>query len=87
MLMILKKFTKYLIISIGLSLFTTVNAIDAPEKIEFKGSNLILNGQGTRLVFFMKVYEGSLYLENKNSDAEEIINSSNPMAIRIDFTS
>ena len=87
MLMNLKKLTKYLIISIGLFLVSTVNAGETPKSIEFEGSNLILNGQGTRVIFFMKVYEGSLYLENKNSDAEEIINSNSPMALRIDVTS
>jgi hypothetical protein len=35
----------------------------------------------------MKVYEGSLYLEMKSSDAEKIINDNAPMAIRIDVTS
>jgi hypothetical protein len=35
----------------------------------------------------MKVYEGSLYLETKSSNAEEIINMDAPMAIRIDVTS
>jgi hypothetical protein len=39
------------------------------------------------VVFFMKVYEGSLYLESKSSDADEIINSTSPMALRIDVTS
>ena len=83
----LKKNIKYLIISIGLFLITTLSASDVPQTIEFEGSNLILNGQGTRVVFFMKVYEGSLYLENKNSDADEIINSNTSMALRIDVTS
>ena len=83
----LKKYIKYLIISIGLFLVTTISASDVPQTIEFEGSNLILNGQGTRVVFFMKVYEGSLYLENKNSDADEIMNSNAPMALRIDVTS
>ena len=83
----LKKFTKYLIISIGLFLVATLSAGEAPKTIEFEGSNLILNGQGTRVVFFMKVYEGSLYLENKNSEADEIINSNKPMALRIDVIS
>ena len=83
----LKKYIKYLIISIGLFLITTLSASDVPQTIEFEGSNLILNGQGTRVVFFMKVYEGSLYLENKNSDADEIMNSNAPMALRIDDTS
>jgi hypothetical protein len=35
----------------------------------------------------MKVYEGSLYLETKNSNAEEIVNLDAPMAIRIDVIS
>jgi len=86
-LMNLKKFTKYLIISIGLFLAVTLSAGEVPKTIEFEENNLILNGQGTRVVFFIKVYEGSLYLENKNSDADEIINSNNPMAIRIDVIS
>ena len=87
MFMNLKKLTKYLIISIGFFLISTLSASETPQNIEFKGSNLILNGQGTRVVFFMKVYEGSLYLENKNSDADEIINSNTSMALRIDVTS
>ena len=82
-----KKLAKYLIISIGFLLVSSISASDAPQAIEFEGSNLILNGQGTRVVFFMKVYEGSLYLENKNSDSDDIINSNTPMAIRIDVSS
>ena len=82
-----KKLAKYLIISIGFLLVSSISASDAPQAIEFEGSNLILNGQGTRVVFFMKVYEGSLYLKNKNSDADDIINSNIPMAIRIDVSS
>jgi hypothetical protein len=35
----------------------------------------------------MKVYEGSLYLETKSSDADQLINSNSPMALRIDVTS
>ena len=48
---------------------------------------MIKNGQGTRIIFFMKVYEGSLYLESKSSNSDEIINMNAPMAIRIDVTS
>ena len=87
MLVNLKKLTKYLIVSFGVFLVSTISASEIPQTIEFKGSNLTLNGQGTRVVFFMKVYEGSLYLENKNSDADEIINSNTSMALRIDVTS
>ena len=35
----------------------------------------------------MKVYDGSLYLETKSSDAKEIVNNNSPMAVRIDVTS
>ncbi len=47
---------------------------EIPETIEYQGAKLILNGHGTRVIFFMKVYEGSLYLENKSSNANKIIN-------------
>ena len=47
----------------------------------------MLNGKGTRVIFFMKVYERSLYLETKSSYADKIINDSSPMALRLDVTS
>ena len=87
MLMNFKKLTKYIIILIGFFLVSSISASEAPQNIEFKGNNLTLNGHGTRVVFFMKVYEGSLYLENKSSDADEIMNSNTSMALRIDVTS
>ena len=77
----------FLIISIGFFSVSTTSASEAPEIIEFEGSSLILNGQGTRVLFFMKVYEGSLYLETKSSNADEIVKSNSPMAIRLDVIS
>jgi hypothetical protein len=71
----------------GLLLISPVYGSNVPSQIEFQENKLVLNGQGTRIIFFMKVYEGSLYLETKNSNAEEIINMDAPMAIRIDVTS
>ncbi len=87
MLINCKKLVIYLFITIGIFSFSTVSLSDSPKDIEFEGKTLILNGKGTRVVFFMKVYEGSLYLETKSSDAEEIINSNTSMALRIDVTS
>jgi hypothetical protein len=87
MLVSCKKLVIYLFISIGIFSVSMISAGEPPEAIEFEGSTLILNGKGTRVVFFMKVYEGSLYLETKSSNSDEIINSSKPMAIRIDVTS
>ena len=72
---------------IGLLLISPSFGSEIPKQIEYQGSKLNLNGQGTRIIFFMKVYEGSLYLESKSSNAEEIVNMNDPMAIRIDVTS
>jgi hypothetical protein len=78
-------FTAFLILSIFL--ISPSYGADSPEQIDYKGSTLIKNGQGTRVIFFMKVYDGSLYLETKNSNAQEIISLDAPMAIRIDVSS
>jgi hypothetical protein len=87
MLVNCKKLAIYLFITIGFFSVSTISAGEPPKDIEFDGSTLMLNGTGTRVVFFMKVYEGSLYLETKSSDADQIINSNSPMALRIDVTS
>jgi hypothetical protein len=72
---------------LGLLLLPSTYANEIPNSIEFQDNKLILNGKGTRVVFFMKVYEGSLYLETNDSDANKIINADEPMALRIDVTS
>ena len=71
----------------GIFSITPIYGASSPDQIEYQGITLNKNGQGTRIIFFMKVYEGSLYLENKSSNAQEIINLDSPMAIRIDVTS
>ena len=71
----------------GLFVCLPTYSSDIPENIEYQGNKLVLNGSGTRIIFFMKIYEGSLYLESKNLDAEKIIYNNAPMAIRIDVIS
>ena len=83
----IKKFFVFIFLSIGLFSAPIYSAGEIPKTIEYLDSKLFLNGHGTRVVFFMKVYKGSLYLENKSSDAKSIVNSDSPMAIRIDVTS
>jgi len=87
MLLSFKNLIIFTFLSSALFSVSTINASEIPNLIEYQDSKLILNGQGTRVIFFMKVYESGLYLEAKNSDAEEIINDKAPMAIRIDVTS
>jgi hypothetical protein len=78
-------FSTFLIL--GIFLILPSYAAVSPDEIKYQNNTLIKNGQGTRIIFFMKVYEGSLYLENNSSKAEEILNKDAPMAIRIDVIS
>ena len=80
-----KIFTTFFIF--GIFLTTPIFGAVVPDQIEYQGNTITKNGQGTRIIFFMKVYEGSLFLETKNSNAEEIVNLDAPMAIRIDVLS
>ena len=63
------------------------NAAEPPSEMEYQNTKLILNGHGTRIRFFMKAYEGSLYLESTSNNAEKIINDDAPMSIRMDVIS
>jgi len=76
-----------LLILISAFIFSPINAAEAPRSMEYQGTKLMLNGQGTRVKFFMKVYDTSLYLGSQSSNAEEILNSNEAMAIRLDVTS
>ena len=82
-----KKVNFYFLLSICLFAVSSTSANETPQVIEYQNNKLVLNGQGTRVVFFMKVYQGSLYLEAKSSDANQIIKDNAPMAIRIDVIS
>ena len=85
--LLINKLVIYSIVSLGIFSFSTINATEIPNAIEYQGSKLTLNGHGTRVILFMKVYEGSLYLENKSIDANKIIDGNDAMAIRIDVLS
>jgi len=82
-----KKFLSSLILFLGLFSITSLFAIDLPNEVVYQETKLTLNGHGTRIKFFMKVYEGSLYLETASNNADEIINNDAPMSIRIDVMS
>ena len=87
MLISFKSLLIQFVFALGFFSISAVSASDLPQSIEYQERKLILNGQGTRVIFFMKVYEGSLYLETKSNDAEQIISNNAPMALRIDVLS
>jgi hypothetical protein len=82
-----KKIITLLLILLSTLSLTSLNAADIPDSMEYQGSKLVLNGHGTRIRFFMKAYEGSLYLESTSNNADEIINNAVPMSIRMDVIS
>jgi len=87
MLTNLKKIPSLLIIILSIFSLTPINAAEIPSSMEYQGTKLTLNGHGTRVKFFMKVYNTSLYLGSESNNAEEILNSDEAMAIRMDVTS
>ena len=83
----LKKIPLLLIIILSILSLTPINAAEIPSSMEYQGAKLTLNGHGTRVKFFMKVYDTSLYLVSASNNAEEILDSDEAMAIRLDVTS
>ncbi len=64
---------------------TALNA-EVPGTMKANDTDLLLNGSGIRTKLF-QLYIAALYLENKNSDADSIINNDKPMAIRLEILS
>ena len=58
----IKIFSLSLILFSAGSLTSIQAANELPELMEYKDTKLTLNGQGTRVMFFMKIYESGLYL-------------------------
>lgn len=65
----------------------TVNGVDIPRTLEFKGKTLALNGVGERSKFFTDLYVQALYLTRYSSDAKQILDSETEMAITLHITS
>ena len=77
-----------LVIFFSPSLFSKeIAGVNLPESISAGNTNLILNGAGTRTKLFMKMYIGALYLTERNSSPDKIIEADEPMAITLHITS
>lgn len=64
-----------------------IGGINMPETLKAGDTVLSLNGAGIRTKFFLKLYVGGLYLQNKTSDYKKVLNADEPMAIRLHITS
>jgi|LGVF01.2.fsa_nt_gb hypothetical protein len=78
-------FLKKLVItcSVIILALTSTHAVE----LEKSYKNLVLNGQGTRDKFFIDLYVGGLYLKEKSSDFQTIIDADEKMSIRLHIVS
>jgi hypothetical protein len=64
-----------------------VGGVDMPNTLRVGNDKLVLNGAGVREKFFLDLYVGGLYLKEKASNAQQIIEADEPMAILVYITS
>lgn len=65
----------------------SVGDVDMEESMAAGDTMLVLNGAGIREKFFQKIYVAGLYLKEKNSDFQKIIDMDETMGIKIKITS
>ena len=64
-----------------------IGGITMPDTMKAGSIDLTLNGAGIRTKFFLKLYVGGLYLQNKTTDASKVLSEDKPMAIRLHIIS
>ena len=62
-----------------------VGKVELPDSLTAGTDVLLLNGAGFRKKLFIKVYAAGLYLEDKQTDPQKIMDADKPMAIRMHF--
>jgi hypothetical protein len=65
---------------------TEIGGVQLPSTLK-ENTTLHLNGGGIREKFWIDLYVGGLYLQQKSSDAQKIINADQPMAIHMEIVS
>lgn len=64
-----------------------ISGVTPSKTVKVGDKTISFNGAGLREKLFLDLYVGALYLENKTSDANKIINADEPMAISLDIVS
>jgi len=79
-----KIFIVLAIITFAVSAFAVeIAGVTLPETISASDDSLVLNGVGLRKKFIIKVYASALYLKEKETNEETILNADEPMIIRM----
>ena len=66
---------------------TEISGVTVPASISPQGEELTFNGAGIRSKFFIDLYVGSLFTTAQMQDGAAVINSTGPVAIRLNITS
>jgi hypothetical protein len=76
-----------LFVSNRLNAQLTVSGVTLPATFKAGNANLILNGGGVRVKFFMDIYVAGLYVTTKSSDGNAIAKTNDPGAVNIHIVS
>lgn len=85
----MRTFLAVLITVIGINLSSAqkeIAGVKVASKATFQEKELDLNGAGLREKLWFDLYVGMLYVTNKSENADALINSNNPMAIKLHIT-
>ena len=66
---------------------TVLHSVTFYTEIKLAENNLVLNGGGLREKYFIDLYVGALFLQQKSKDASKILNADAPMAIQLKLVS
>ncbi len=65
----------------------TIHGVTLPEKLGREDKVCILNGAGVKKHYFISIYVAGLYLKNKNTNPNAIINDDQVIAVRMQIIS
>ena len=77
--------TLTLVLMVSVAYAKEIGGASLPESLTAGEDQLLLNGAGFRKKLFIKVYAGGLYLKQKDTDPQKIIDANVPMGIRMHF--
>ena len=73
--------------TLSMSAQKTVSGVKVDEKLSLEGKDLTLNGAGLREKMWIDLYVGSLYVTKKSTNAQDIIDSKDAAAIKLNIVS
>jgi len=76
-----------ILLTFSIAFADKIGDVEIPSTLKAGKTTLLLNGAGFRTKFWMKIYVGALYLSEKSSDQNAIINADKPMAIKMHMIS